>query len=70
MNWETIATYLWTFGAPVLLILAVVLYVFRPGSKRRYQRDAQIPFEDEAKARASRKQTQHGQGQGERKNRS
>ena len=55
MNWELIYSYFWTIGVPVLLLVGVTLWVFRPGSRKRYQRDAQIPFEDEDKARASRK---------------
>ena len=56
MDWETWSSYLWTIGGPVLLIVIVTLWVFRPGSRRRYQRDAQIPFQDEEKARASAQQ--------------
>lgn len=47
MNWEQIQAYLWTIGVPVVLILAVTLWVFRPGSRKRYEDDAHIPFEDE-----------------------
>lgn len=47
MNWSEITGLFWILGIPVLLILGVTLWVFRPGSKKRYQQDAQIPFRDE-----------------------
>ena len=56
MNWELIYSYFWTIGVPVLLLIGVTLWVFRPGSRKRYQRDARIPFEDEEKTKASSRQ--------------
>ncbi len=35
-----------SYGLPLLLILLVALYVWRPKAKRRYQEDARIPFQD------------------------
>lgn len=56
MNWELILSYFWIIGVPMLLIIAVTIWVFRPGSRKRYREDAQIPFEDEDEARAPHKQ--------------
>ncbi len=39
---------IWTFLIP-LAFIAVVLYVYRPWAKKRYQRDAEIPFEEDGK---------------------
>ena len=47
MSWEQISGFFWVIGVPVLLILAVTLWVFRPGSRKRYEQDAEIPFDDE-----------------------
>jgi cbb3-type cytochrome oxidase subunit 3 len=47
MNWNQIMDFFWMLGVPVLLILGVTLWVFRPGSRKRYEQDAQIPFGDE-----------------------
>lgn len=48
---QTFMTFLteygWFVGVP-LVFLAVVAWVYRPGARRRYQRDAAIPFEDDA----------------------
>ncbi len=33
---------------PLLVVLAIVLYVYRPGAKKRYDQDAAIPFADES----------------------
>jgi cbb3-type cytochrome oxidase subunit 3 len=43
---HNISFYIWFIGIPVLFLL-VVLYVFRPGAKRGYRRDANIPFKNE-----------------------
>jgi cbb3-type cytochrome oxidase subunit 3 len=40
--------YFWLVFLPLLLLL-VVLYVFRPGSRKRYDKASRIPFEDEKK---------------------
>lgn len=35
---------------PALIILAIVLYVYRPSAKKRYEQDAEIPLaNDEAR---------------------
>ena len=44
--WQFLQQYGWFLGVP-LLFLIVVAYVFRPSAKKRYQRDGEIPFEDE-----------------------
>jgi cbb3-type cytochrome oxidase subunit 3 len=41
-----ILPWLWWLGVPLLFVL-LVLYIFRPGAKRRYRKDARIPFEEE-----------------------
>lgn len=41
-----LAPYLWLIGIPLLFLL-LVLYVFRPGAKRKYRNKAQIPFEED-----------------------
>ncbi len=46
--WDLLGTYWWYFAIPVAFLI-VVLYVFRPGAKRRYQKDAEIPLRDETK---------------------
>jgi cbb3-type cytochrome oxidase subunit 3 len=35
-----------SYGVPLLLILLVALYVWRPKAKRRYEEDARIPFQE------------------------
>jgi cbb3-type cytochrome oxidase subunit 3 len=42
---ETFLTSLWYIGIP-LVFLIIVIYVFRAGARRRYDRDARIPFEE------------------------
>ena len=44
--WPFLQQYGWFIGVP-LLFLIVVAYVFRPSARKRYQRDGEIPFEDE-----------------------
>lgn len=39
---------IWFIGIP-LIFLIIVLYVFRPGARRRYQKDAEIPFREDDK---------------------
>lgn len=41
-----VSTWIWFIGIPVVFVL-ILLYVFRPGAKRRYRSDAQIPFRDD-----------------------
>ena len=41
-----IVFYLWFIGIPLIFVL-VVIYVFRPGARRKYRRDAEIPFRDD-----------------------
>lgn len=43
---QYLSTYFWFIAIP-LLFLIIVLYVFRPGARRRYQKDAEIPFREE-----------------------
>jgi cbb3-type cytochrome oxidase subunit 3 len=35
----------WLFGIPAVFLL-IVLWVFRPGAKKRYQKDGEIPFHE------------------------
>jgi cbb3-type cytochrome oxidase subunit 3 len=42
-----LSEYGWFFGLP-LVLLAVIAWVYRPGARRRYQRDSTIPFDDDA----------------------
>ena len=41
-----ITPYLLWLGIPVAFIV-LVLWVFRPGAKRRYQQDGRIPFDED-----------------------
>jgi cbb3-type cytochrome oxidase subunit 3 len=34
------------YAAVFLLLLAVVAWVYRPGSKRRYEEDGRLPFDE------------------------
>jgi cbb3-type cytochrome oxidase subunit 3 len=43
---EQLAPILLWLGIPVAFIVLVV-WVFRPSAKRRYQQDAEIPFEED-----------------------
>ena len=43
---ETLVPYLIWFGIPVAFVL-LVIWVFRPGARRRYQKDATIPFQED-----------------------
>lgn len=43
---EAIAPYLVWFGIP-LAFVALVIWVYRPGARRRYQQDATIPFRED-----------------------
>jgi len=43
---QFVADYVWFIGIPLIFLL-IVLYVFRPGARRRYQKDAEIPFREE-----------------------
>jgi cbb3-type cytochrome oxidase subunit 3 len=45
---SNVFAWLWWLGIPLLFVL-VVLYVFRPGAKRRYRKDGEMPFEDDRK---------------------
>lgn len=38
-----------TYGVPLLAIVLVAVYVWRPKAKRRYDEDARIPFEEKDK---------------------
>ena len=51
--WPFLQPYGWLIGVP-LLFLIVLAYVFRPGARKRYQRDGEIPFAD-APPKGSRK---------------
>jgi cbb3-type cytochrome oxidase subunit 3 len=41
-----LATYGWFIAVPLIFII-IALFVFRPGAKRKYRKDAEIPFKDE-----------------------
>ncbi len=43
---QLIEQYGWFFGIPIAFLL-VVWYVFRPQRRKRYERDARIPFEED-----------------------
>jgi cbb3-type cytochrome oxidase subunit 3 len=45
MTWE----WIWFLLVP-LVFIAVAIWVFRPGSRRRYQKNAQIPLEEDKPA--------------------
>ena len=45
---DFITQYAFFFGIP-LLFIGIVIWVFRPGSKKRYQEDANLPFSDDKK---------------------
>ena len=42
---QFLAHYGWFIAVP-LVFLIIVIYVFRPGARRRYEQDARIPFQD------------------------
>lgn len=42
---QFLANYGWFIAVP-LVFLIIVIYVFRPGARRRYEQDARIPFQD------------------------
>jgi cbb3-type cytochrome oxidase subunit 3 len=42
---QFLAHYGWFIVVP-LVFLIIVIYVFRPGARRRYEQDARIPFQD------------------------
>ena len=37
--------YLYIVGIP-LIFIGVIAYIYRPGAKRRYRQDAQIPLQE------------------------
>jgi cbb3-type cytochrome oxidase subunit 3 len=47
--WEFVQDYGWFIGIPILF-LVVVAIIYRPGAKKEYQEDAEIPFEDSRQA--------------------
>jgi cbb3-type cytochrome oxidase subunit 3 len=40
--------YIWLIGIPIAFLL-IVVYVFRPRGKKRYEQDARIPFKEKEK---------------------
>ena len=50
---DFIANYGFYLGVP-LAFLAIVLWVFRPGAKKRYEADGRIPFPRNKKAGKAR----------------
>jgi cbb3-type cytochrome oxidase subunit 3 len=38
-----------TYAVVTLLLLAVVVWAYRPGSKRRYEEDTRLPFDEDEK---------------------
>ncbi|MFO8024643.1 cbb3-type cytochrome oxidase subunit 3 [Thiohalophilus sp.] len=42
MSWSG---YLYLFGIP-LIFIGIIVYIYRPGAKRRYRQDAQIPLKE------------------------
>lgn len=48
MEWllQTIVPYLGWFGIPIVFVL-LVIWVYRPRARRRYERDATIPFRED-----------------------
>jgi cbb3-type cytochrome oxidase subunit 3 len=50
---DFIANYGYYLGVP-LAFLAIVLWVFRPGAKKRYEADGKIPFLGDKKAGKAR----------------
>lgn len=49
---ETLVRYLIWFGIPVAFVL-LVMWIYRPGARRRYQKDATIPFHEDKPDRDS-----------------
>ncbi|MGF1476017.1 MAG: cbb3-type cytochrome oxidase subunit 3 [Geminicoccaceae bacterium] len=49
MDYESLRQFADTWGLVFLIIvfLAVVLFVFRPGAKRKYEENAKIPFRED-----------------------
>jgi cbb3-type cytochrome oxidase subunit 3 len=41
-----LSQYVWFAGIPILF-LAAVAWTYRPGSRRRYRKDAEIPFRED-----------------------
>lgn len=38
------------YGASLLAFVAIVVWIFRPSAKRRYQADGSIPFNEDRKS--------------------
>lgn len=49
MDYETLRHFADTWGlvALALLFLGIVAFVFRPGARRKYDEDAQIPLKED-----------------------
>lgn len=45
----------WWMVLLFVTFLGIILYVFRAGAKRRYQADAEIPFENRSKSRLDKR---------------
>lgn len=43
---QQLAPYVLWLGIPVAFVI-LVLWIFRPGAKRRYQQDGKIPFDED-----------------------
>ena len=39
----------WIYYLTPIIFVAIVIYVYRPWAKKRYEQDAEIPFADEQK---------------------
>jgi cbb3-type cytochrome oxidase subunit 3 len=40
----------WIYYLSPLVFIAIVAYIYRPWAKKRYQKDGEIPFEDDDKS--------------------
>ena len=47
---KEVSSYVLYIGIPVLFVL-IIFYLFRPGARRKYRRDAQIPFKEDKEQR-------------------
>ncbi len=49
MTYETVASWAGTFGAVLVAVffIGVLIFIFRPGSKKTYEELARVPLEDD-----------------------
>ncbi|WP_416224182.1 CcoQ/FixQ family Cbb3-type cytochrome c oxidase assembly chaperone [Thiohalophilus sp.] len=45
-----VTTYIWLIGIPIIFI-GIVVYVYRPGARKRYKQDAKIPVNQAGETR-------------------